>query len=231
MYMANSDCKTAPLWIAAGDIHDATANFARIPEMDEASGIIISGDLTNNGGIDKYSRILASIQSSHLPILAQIGNMDLPAVDGWLGEKGINLHCQCRELAPGVAIIGIGGSTPTPMNTPAEFGEDAYAAWLDALWQKACKYPHIVLVSHNPPKDTPADRINDDLHVGSVAVRRFIEEKQPDVCICGHIHEGRSIFKMDATTVVNPGPLAEGGYVALRIVKDTPVAELCELAV
>lgn len=56
-----------------------------------------------------------------------------------------------------------------------------------------------VMLFHTPPHNTVLDRVaNDnkfvdhvplDLHVGSIAVRRFIERKQPLVTMHGHIHE------------------------------------------
>ena len=55
-----------------------------------------------------------------------------------------------------------------------------------------------------------------DVHVGSTAVREFLEEAQPDICLCGHIHEARAVDRVGRTVVVNPGALAQGGYVLLR---------------
>jgi uncharacterized protein len=56
-----------------------------------------------------------------------------------------------------------------------------------------------VFLFHTPPHDTPLDRaaldgktyehVALDVHVGSIAVRRFIEERQPLVTLHGHIHE------------------------------------------
>lgn len=56
-----------------------------------------------------------------------------------------------------------------------------------------------VLLFHTPPYETALDRVaNDgkmvdhvplDLHVGSIAVRRLIEQRQPLVTLHGHIHE------------------------------------------
>ena len=37
------------------------------------------------------------------------------------------------------------------------------------------------------------DHVPLDLHVGSIAVRRFIEERQPMLTMHGHIHESTSI--------------------------------------
>lgn len=205
------------LWIAIGDIHDDVGKFASIPELDRASGIIISGDLTINGGVDKAKKTLDAIAAPGLPILAQIGNMDRPEVNVWLDENGINLHGAVRELTPEIAIFGIGGSTITPFGTPSEFSEADYTAWLEKEWQEAKDYSHTVLVSHNPPKDTLCDKINDKLHAGSSAVRAFIEKNQPEICICGHIHEGKARDRIGRTEIINPGTLANGGYVILRL--------------
>jgi uncharacterized protein len=56
-----------------------------------------------------------------------------------------------------------------------------------------------VFLFHTPPCDTPLDRaaldgktyehVPLDLHVGSIAVKRFIEEQQPLLTLHGHIHE------------------------------------------
>jgi Icc-related predicted phosphoesterase len=56
-----------------------------------------------------------------------------------------------------------------------------------------------VILCHSPPYETNLDRAaNDgkmvdhvplDLHVGSIALRRFIEQRQPLVTLHGHIHE------------------------------------------
>jgi Icc-related predicted phosphoesterase len=48
-------------------------------------------------------------------------------------------------------------------------------------------------------------------------VREFIEEQQPELCLCGHIHESRAEDRIGKTHVINPGPLKEGGYVLLRL--------------
>jgi len=56
-----------------------------------------------------------------------------------------------------------------------------------------------VLLFHTPPADTPLDRaaldgntyeyVSLDVHVGSIAVKRFIEERQPLLTLHGHVHE------------------------------------------
>ena len=58
---------------------------------------------------------------------------------------------------------------------------------------------HAIFLFHTPPYDTPLDRaaldgkthehVALDVHVGSIAVRRFIERRQPLLTLHGHVHE------------------------------------------
>lgn len=221
--------KSEGLWIVIGDIHDDAGNLANIPELTQADGIVVSGDMTITGGPKQAEKILDVARETGLPVLMQIGNMDRPEVNDWLNECGINLHRHVRELTPEIAIFGIGGSTFTPMSTPSEFPESAYSTWLEEMWPQVRKYPRAILISHNPPKDTLCDDLGNGTHVGSAAVREFIEENQPDICICGHIHEARAMDRIGRTVIINPGQLSDGGYVVLRMRNDQLSAELCEV--
>ncbi|MBQ9406400.1 MAG: metallophosphoesterase family protein [Desulfovibrio sp.] len=214
------------LWIAVGDIHDEAERFAAIPELPLAQGIIVTGDLTVTGSVPQAAKVMDVLCASNVPVLAQIGNMDRPEVDTWLSQKGCNLHRVTRELTPDIALFGVGGSTFTPFGTPSEFPESDMAAWLEASWRKARTYPHQVLVAHTPPKDTACDVIPGNVHVGSTAVREFLVEAQPDICLCGHIHEARAVDRLGRTLVLNPGMLAQGGYILLRYSQGQLTAEL-----
>lgn len=216
-------------WIAIGDIHDDADNLAKIPNLSEAAAIIITGDLTNYGNSEKAKKILSLIEQYGVPVMAQIGNMDLPEVNEWLEKNALNLHTHVRELTPDTAIFGLGGSNITPMHTPSEFTEEMYADWLEKLGAATRHFPHKILVSHCPPKDTKCDVIESGIHVGSRAVRKFIEEYQPEICLCGHIHEARGIDHIGNTIILNPGTLADGGYVIVRQDEDKITAELAQV--
>lgn len=216
-------------WIVLGDIHGETENLDKIPELSRCDGIIISGDLTNLGGIPEAQRIMKEFKAHGVPVLAQIGNMDKPEINGWLNETGINLHVACRNISEDTSLLGLGGSTPTPFNTPSEFPEEQFAEWLKQAWASAKQYGHQVIISHNPPLDTKCDIIPGGTHVGSNALREFIEDVQPDLCICGHIHESRGCDTIGHTKILNPGPLSEGGYVVLKCYNGQLDAEIKDI--
>ena len=60
----------------------------------------------------------------------------------------------------------------------------------------------------------------DGTHVGSQGVKKPIHEFQPDINICGHIHEACSIDKVGKTTIANPGMLENGKAVLIDIDDD-----------
>jgi len=67
-----------------------------------------------------------------------------------------------------------------------------------------------VYVMHAPPFDTKLDVITDGSHVGSRAVRNFIETDRPYLTLHGHIHEsprisGSWIDKIGDTICINVG--------------------------
>ena len=67
-----------------------------------------------------------------------------------------------------------------------------------------------VFVLHSPPRETHCDQIGAGRHVGSRAIRAFIERSQPPLVLCGHIHESPRVSSsyrdtLGRTVVVNPG--------------------------
>jgi uncharacterized protein len=207
-------------WIGIGDIHDDLAALDRLvalPGVSEAAGILVSGDLTIRGDEPQARLVLSSLRRAGPVILAQIGNMDRAGVDAYLTREGANIHASGRVTAEGVGIFGVGWSTPTPFGTPSEAGEERIAAWLDSAHAAVAGCSHLLLVCHTPPYGTATDVVGDGVHVGSAAVRNFIERVQPEVCLTGHIHEARATDVIGRTRIVNPGALTGGGYARILL--------------
>jgi Icc-related predicted phosphoesterase len=67
-----------------------------------------------------------------------------------------------------------------------------------------------IAVVHSPPINTHCDVLFDGTHVGSRALRHWIEQEQPLLTLHGHIHEspkmsGSFVDRIGQTVVVNPG--------------------------
>ena len=95
-----------------GDLHDKAARLGEIQGLEEADGIIVTGDLTVTGGAAQARNVLEKLTRYNPVIYAQIGNMDRAEVTDWLAKQGWNTHLCVRELAPGVALMGLGEGGP-----------------------------------------------------------------------------------------------------------------------
>ena len=107
------------------------------------------------------------------------------------------------------------------------FTEEELAEHLQTGYEQIAGAAYHVVLSHAPPRDGKLDRTFFGRHVGSRALREFIERAQPALVVCGHIHEGRGIDTIGPTTVVNCGPAAAGDYAVVEIGDEVRV-ELCQ---
>ncbi|XPV76216.1 MAG: metallophosphoesterase [Desulfovibrio sp.] len=217
-------------WIAFGDIHENTSMLDSILELESAEGVIVSGDITNSGGPDTAQRILNEIGQYNSQIYAQIGNMDHEEIIAHLDKSGLGIHRKVLELTDDICIAGVGFSTPTPFSTPSEISEETLEGWLTELEEGVAPYKYCIFVCHTPPLNTKTDSLGGGVHVGSPAVRSFIERIQPDICITGHIHESRATDTIGKTTIINPGMFSQGGYVRVDYKNNELSARLETLA-
>jgi uncharacterized protein len=202
--------------VSFGDIHMATGNLVRMDEvMRDTDMVIISGDLTNFGGIDDARKVLDDVRKKCSRVLALSGNLDRREVIPFLEAERIALHGQGVAVS-GMGIFGCGGSNITPFNTPTELSEEEIYDTLARGYAVVRDCRPLLMVCHTPPYETKCDRIVGGKAVGSTAARRFIEEVKPDVCISGHIHESAAIDRIGSTTIVNAGPFKGGGYVVVH---------------
>ena len=73
-----------------------------------------------------------------------------------------------------------------------------------------CDPERAIFALHSPPQGTRCDMIGADRHVGSRAIRRFIERHHPPLVLSGHIHESPRVSTsfhdtIGSSVVVNPG--------------------------
>ncbi|AEF97000.1 metallophosphoesterase [Methanotorris igneus Kol 5] len=187
------------------DLHGKLINFNKILRY-KPDVILISGDITHFGRDFRIIDLLKSV-NENVKVLAVPGNCDTKEAIEKLNKYNLNIDEKCNEIN-GIKFVGIGGSNRTPFNTPNEYeDEELFNKFLKGIKDidKNTLKNNFILVTHAPPKNTMADRVG-DTHVGSEAVRKIIEEYQPILCACGHIHESRCIDKIGETIIVNPSP-------------------------
>ena len=70
------------------------------------------------------------------------------------------------------------------------------------------KSDKIVFVTHAPIHGTKTDYLEGLGHQGNKSYRKFIEEIQPIIAICGHFHENENKSdKIKRTLIINPGKI------------------------
>ncbi len=216
--------------IAFGDIHQRPSNLILIrDEIAKADAVIITGDLTQFGGVSEARPILEELQAINPNILVQAGNLDAPDLENWLDEKGVSMHGR-GHIVGDIGIFGCGGGNPSPFNTPNEFNEEEIGEILQTGYEQVKMCPVKFMVPHAPPFNTRVDITRSGLHVGSRSVRDFIEKEEPDICICGNIHEAAGEDLIGKTRIINPGPFFEGGYVVVDYKVYELRAELRDIA-
>lgn len=138
-------------------------------------------------------------------------------------EQNIGLH-RCHRVLDNIAFYGVGGALP--FAGPLEFSEDQLATFAqEAVNDLPANLPEI-FVCHQPPYNTLNDHTRSNGHVGSHAVRTFIEARQPLLCLTGHVHEGIGIDRIGRTQIINPGPIWQAGCYAYAEIADSQIKTL-----
>ena len=209
-------------------LSDLHANNSILDKMggqfSKADAVVFAGDFAECFKPETGKAALEALCTKHDSIFAVLGNCDEPEFIEELEGQDI---CVERSLVfhDGLAFAGSGGGTYFTGKTANERDENEILSDFNIVENSvkdtgdASLWKSLILISHNPPKDTKCDAVNESLHAGSQLFTDFIKQNQPLAVICGHIHEGRAIDKIGDTVVINPGPLQEANYAWLEVEK------------
>jgi hypothetical protein len=210
--------------LVASDIHNDVENimsyFDRMQEL-KFDVIVLVGDFTDYNvpkgfnKLDVGKLIIEEFKTFGKPILAIPGNFDKELMP-FFEIENISLHGR-GIIIKNVGFYGFGGAK-TLFSTPLEPTENEIEEGLKKAYSgvKNCKVK--VQVTHNPPAGTKLDVLYTGAHIGSEAVRKFIEEKRPNVAVSAHIHEARGVDEIGKTKLLNAGRFPEGycGLISLN---------------
>lgn len=202
--------------VALTDIHGAYDIAASILRVEKPDCVIIGGDLTTVGSVREAEEALAQMRRICVQMYCVAGNMDLPVHDDLHVKLGVSLNG--RGIVVGdIGIFGVSGAPLSPLHTPYELTEEEIAARIAQGFEAVSRCARKIFVPHAPPFGTKVDIVHSGIHVGSIAVREFIEDHEPDVVVCGHIHEARGQDSIGRTKIVNCGPAMKGSYALLEL--------------
>ncbi len=216
------------------DLHSGVGMLERIlQQAGPVDLVLLGGDITNFGSPEDVEVIVKKLLQDGLGVLAVAGNCDSPEIEHRLEQLGVSLYRR-GVVRDQVGFQGLSAMPPWKSRM-YHFSEDQLADDLQEGYRQLQQYQlapatssggspapqpgwktHIVL-SHVPPRDCKLDRTFLGRHVGSQALRRFIDQLQPDLVICGHIHEGRGLDRLGRTWVLNCGPAAAGNYALVEV--------------
>jgi Icc-related predicted phosphoesterase len=210
--------------LAATDFHGDRDAFRRVAAKarDVADVVVVCGDVTHFGLLVQARQLLSSLLDLEAPVLFVPGNCDVPSLAIEKRGNVESIHGKCRTLG-GVSFVGVGGSPPGPFNAPFELEETEIARILEEARSNCHPRENMIVVSHTPPRDTRVDRAFNGEHVGSCSVREFVEKNQPDLLICGHIHEAKGVDRVGETLIVNPGPARHGSCAVIDLISEVEV--------
>jgi len=183
---------------AVADIHGRKARISSI--LDTVSEkkpdvLVLAGD------IDPYfktSSAISSFSDLSLPVLAVRGNTDSKKIEhakpgfsniSFLNFSNININ--------GFSFAGVSGTIPVPFSSRIQFCEKQTTEKLEPLVRK-----DTILIAHPPPFGT-LDKVLGKFHAGCKSLREIVSKRQPQLLICGHIHEMPGYAFLGKTLVVN----------------------------
>lgn len=218
--------------LAVGDVHGDYKKIIEYLKDNKVDLVIITGDITQFGPAELGEEILNEICTFNIPVLAIPGNCDPESIHSKIeNSRAVNIHGRSLIIKD-IGICGFGGSNPTPFNTPLEFEEIQIYAEASKAFKGISDEKITLFVTHAPPYGTKTDLLPSGQHAGSKSIRKIIEEFQPALCVCGHIHESIGMDEIGKTRIINPGEISQGHGCLIHIedkLKKSIKAEIIKL--
>ncbi|MBT7902264.1 hypothetical protein HN587_00220 [Candidatus Woesearchaeota archaeon] len=189
--------------LATGDIHgDITLvrQLADRAEKENVDLVVLCGDLTM--AEQSTDNIVGPFVKKGKRVLLIPGNHETVATADFLAElyDVKNLHGYSVRYKD-VGLFGCGGANIGLH----QLDEKEIHDLLKEGFQKVKYLPKTILVSHVHPSDTKMEKLSNFIP-GSKGLKKAIDEFQPDIVLCSHVHEAEGLEeKVGKTRVINVG--------------------------
>jgi len=200
--------------LGLADLHDCTEGIRHLKDL-KYDLVAFCGDLHNGSSAEGAKPAAMALARLGPPVLIVPGNMDHRDVVPDLWEKAgfIVLH-QSSFRHKEYGFLGMGGMIAKDLRRLGDpnryyHRDDEVYSVLEKAYQKVSGARTKIVIVHQPPWGA-CDILYNGERSGSCELRRFIENYQPDLVLCGHIHEGRGECHIGSTLVVNVGELRRG---------------------
>lgn len=187
--------------LAASDLHGDSQQALRLAEKAEkenADLVVLCGDLSSPL---QTKGIIKPFKDKGKRVLLVPGNHDGLVLGEFLAElyNSRNLHAKYAKYYQ-IGFFGLGGAN---VGIDAWSEKEGFNVLREGFYKiKDCKKR--VMVTHVHPDGTIVDKIAPGF--GSKGVREAIEKFQPDILLCGHVHEAEGMEdNIGKTKVFNVG--------------------------
>ncbi|NHI94899.1 MAG: hypothetical protein EAX96_20590 [Candidatus Lokiarchaeota archaeon] len=186
--------------LAFSDFHDKRSLYRRANKLIKRikpDFVIMAGDMSNFGSLNKIENLLSSFEVKTFFIW---GNMDGKEPEDQL-KNITNLNLKTIKIDD-IVLIGLGGNEKNFTQNFPKFYQIVEKAISES-------FNKIILVTHIPPYKygdlTKPYLGQQGKHVGSKQYLKLIEEFQPAISICGHIHEAHAEYQVNKSIILNAG--------------------------
>jgi hypothetical protein len=183
---------------AVADIHADSERLQRIRSViteHQPDVLVVAGDIINYIYPEKTFKILNDLS---IPVLAVRGNSDPAYVEKYFNRfphlTSLNLN---KVILNSIPFTGLSGTIPLPFRNRVCLREKYLMEKIFPLIDSQS-----IFVVHTSPWGS-LDQVMGRFHSGSKMVRNLVEQTQPRLLICGHIHEAAGVENIGNTTVVN----------------------------
>ncbi len=189
--------------LAAGDIHGDTGQANKLADRAEKENVdlvILCGDLTF--AEQSTEGIVGPFVKKGKKVILIPGNHETIATADFLAElyDVTNLHgysIKCGDIG----LFGCGGANIGLF----QLSESEIFNALKKGFENIKNYKKKIMVTHVHPSETVMEKFT-QFFPGSKGVKKAIDEFQPDILLCSHVHEAAGIEeKVGKTKVINVG--------------------------
>ncbi len=188
--------------LAASDLHGderAVKRLAEKAQKYDVDVVVIAGDITVFD--NSPENMVGPFLEKGKKVIFVPGNHDSPVTAELISEKYRIANIQRYTVSyKGVGFFGCGGADIGPNRV----SERDIGIYLKKGFSSIRNSEKIVMVSHMHPEGGVIEKMS---FRGSRSVKKAIEDFQPDIHICGHIHEAEGVEeKIGKTKVFCVGP-------------------------
>ncbi len=191
--------------LAAGDIHGdlkIVEKLSKKAKEEKVDLVILCGDLTL--AETSTSGLIGPFLKKGLKVIFVPGNHESFATADFLAELYDikNLHGYSIKYKD-IGIFGAGGATnvgPQPPISESEFFNSLKKGFSGVKDLKKK-----IMVTHVHPSESVSEKFTRHFK-GSTAVKKAIDQFNPDILLCAHVHEAEGLEeKIGKTNVINVG--------------------------